>query len=167
MPPLLVYTLICLLTLNNTSVSFFEEFKKFAVKGNVIDLAVGVVIGAAFGNITKSLVDDVIMPPLGLLISNVNFSRLKIVLKEAVMENGQVLHPAVSINYGNFLQTVINFLIIAFAIFLLVRTINRLREKEAAKPAPASNKQETLLAEIRDLLKSDGSAPASPRDKIV
>jgi large conductance mechanosensitive channel len=146
---------------------FFSEFKKFAVKGNVIDLAVGVVIGAAFGGITKSLVDDIIMPPLGLLISNVDFSRLKIILKEAVVENGEVLQPMVSINYGNFLQAVVNFLIIAFAIFLLVRTINRLREQEAAKPAPAVNKQEVLLAEIRDLLKGETEAPASPRDKIV
>ncbi|MBF9253513.1 large-conductance mechanosensitive channel protein MscL [Pontibacter sp. 172403-2] len=147
--------------------AFFEEFKKFAVKGNVIDLAVGVVIGAAFGGITKSLVDDIIMPPLGLLISNVDFSRLKIILKDAVVENGEILQPAVSINYGNFIQTVINFFIIAFAIFLLVRTINRLREREAAKPAPAVNKQEVLLAEIRDLLKGDTIAPASPRDKTV
>lgn len=146
--------------------SFFEEFKKFAVKGSVIDLAVGVVIGAAFGGITKSLVDDIIMPPLGLLISNVDFSRLKLVLKEAVIENGEVLQPAVSINYGNFLQTVVNFLIIALAIFMLVRTINRLREKEAAKPAPAIDKQEVLLAEIRDLLKG-GTAPTSQGKKIV
>ncbi|WP_347159669.1 large-conductance mechanosensitive channel protein MscL [Pontibacter chitinilyticus] len=147
--------------------SFLAEFKKFAVKGNVIDLAVGVVIGAAFGAITKSLVDDIIMPPLGLLISNVDFSRLKLVLRQAVIENGEVVNPAVSINYGTFLQTLVNFLIIAFAIFLLVRTINRLREHEAAKPAPAINKQETLLAEIRDLLKGDSDAPVGPRNKIV
>ena len=137
--------------------SFFTEFKKFAVKGNVIDLAVGVVIGAAFGGITKSLVDDVIMPPLGLLISNVDFSRLKLVIKEAVIENGEVVEQAVSINYGNFIQSVVNFLIIAFAIFMLVRTINRIREKEAAKPAPPSNKQEMILSEIRDILKNGPS----------
>lgn len=146
---------------------FFEEFKKFAVKGNVIDLAVGVVIGAAFGGITRSLVDDIIMPPLGLLISNVDFSRLKILLKQAVMEKGEIVQPAVSINYGSFIQTVINFFIIAFAIFLLVRTINRLREHEAAKPSPAVNKQEVLLAEIRDLLKNDTTEPASPKNKTV
>ncbi len=134
---------------------FLAEFKKFAVKGNVIDLAVGVVIGAAFGGITKSLVDDVIMPPLGLLISKVDFSSLKLILKEAVVENGEVIAPAVSINYGMFIQAVINFLIIAFAIFLLVRTINRLREKEAAKPAPPVNKEEMLLTEIRDILKTN------------
>lgn len=146
---------------------FFAEFKKFAVKGNVIDLAVGVVIGAAFGAITKSLVDDVIMPPLGLLVSNVDFSSLKLVLREAVVENGEVVANAVTLNYGNFLQAVFNFLIIAFAIFLLVRTINRMREQEAAKPAPAVNKQEVLLAEIRDLLKGQDEASAANPDKKV
>ena len=146
---------------------FISEFKKFAVKGNVIDLAVGVVIGAAFGGITKSLVDDVIMPPLGLLISNVDFSRLKVVLKEAVIENGAVVEQAVSINYGNFIQAVVNFLIIAMAIFVFVRTINRLREKEATKPAPPVNKQEVLLAEIRDLLKNDNAAATPPSEKTV
>jgi len=147
---------------------FFSEFKKFAVKGNVIDLAVGVVIGAAFGGITKSLVDDVIMPPMGLLVSNVNFSRLHLVLRQAVIENGQVTEPAVTLNYGNFLQAVFNFLIIAFAIFLLVRSINRIREKEAAKPAAPINKQEVLLAEIRDLLKGQEQATAAtPDNKVV
>jgi large conductance mechanosensitive channel len=140
---------------------FLAEFKKFAVKGNVIDLAVGVVIGAAFGGITKSLVDDVIMPPLGLLVSKVDFSSLKLILKEAVIDNGQVVSPAVSVNYGLFLQAVINFLIIAFAIFMLVRTINRMREKEAAKPAPPINKEEQLLTEIRDILKSSSDKPTS------
>ena len=146
---------------------FISEFKKFAVKGNVIDLAVGVVIGAAFGGITKSLVDDVIMPPLGLLISNVDFSRLKIVLQEAVVVNGEVVEQAIAINYGNFIQAVVNFLIIAMAIFILVRTINRLREKEAAKPAPPVNKQEVLLAEIRDLLKNDGASATPVSEKTV
>ncbi|MCX2742131.1 large-conductance mechanosensitive channel protein MscL [Pontibacter anaerobius] len=147
---------------------FLSEFKKFAVKGNVIDLAVGVVIGAAFGAITKSLVDDIIMPPLGLLISGIDFSSMQLVLKEAVLENGEVVKQAVAIRYGNFLQVLLNFLIIAFAIFLLVRTINRLREKEAAKPAPPVNKQEVLLAEIRDLLKGQQPESASePHNKIV
>ncbi|MFD2248473.1 large-conductance mechanosensitive channel protein MscL [Pontibacter ruber] len=147
---------------------FLSEFKTFAMKGNVIDLAVGVVIGAAFGGITKSLVEDIIMPPLGLLISNVDFSALKLVLKEPVTLNGEVVAQAVSINYGNFLQTLINFLIIAFAIFLLVRLINQLRVKEAAKPAPAVDKQEVLLAEIRDLLKGDNKVAATdPHKKIV
>lgn len=143
---------------------FFEEFKKFAVKGNVIDLAVGIVIGSAFGAITTSLVKDIIMPPLGLVISKVDFSRLKVVLKEAVVENGEVIAPAVSIDYGLFLQAVFNFIIIAFAIFLLVRTINRVREKEAAKPAPPVNKEQQLLAEIRDILKSQ-SGNTEPSDK--
>ncbi|MFD1185910.1 large-conductance mechanosensitive channel protein MscL [Pontibacter rugosus] len=148
--------------------SFFSEFKKFAVKGNVIDLAVGVVIGAAFGAITKSLVDDIIMPPLGLLISGIDFSSLQLVLKQAVVENGEVVAKAVTINYGNFLQVLINFLIIAFAIFLLVRVINKTRETEAAKPAPPANKQEVLLAEIRDLLKGQApDAAAEPHDKVV
>ncbi|WP_162054972.1 large-conductance mechanosensitive channel protein MscL [Pontibacter pamirensis] len=147
---------------------FFSEFKKFAVKGNVIDLAVGVVIGAAFGAITKSLVDDVIMPPLGLLVSNVDLSRLQLVLQQAVVENGEVVEAAVTLRYGNFLQAIFNFLIIAFAIFLLVRTVNRLREQEAAKPAPATNKQEVLLAEIRDLLKGQDEASATePSNKVV
>jgi large conductance mechanosensitive channel len=147
---------------------FLSEFKKFAVKGNVIDLAVGVVIGAAFGGITKSLVDDVIMPPLGLLISNVDFSRLRLVLKQAVVENGEVVEAAVTLNYGNFIQAVFNFLVIALAIFLLVRTINRIRETEAAKPAAPANKQEVLLAEIRDLLKGEDQATSTaPDNKVV
>ncbi|MFD2514710.1 large-conductance mechanosensitive channel protein MscL [Pontibacter locisalis] len=143
-----------------------SEFKKFAVKGNVIDLAVGVVIGAAFSGVTNSLVKDVIMPPLGLLVSNVDFTKLKIVLKEAVVANGEVITEPVVISYGSFIQALFNFLVIAFAIFLLVRTINRLREKEAAKPAPPVNKQEVLLAEIRDILKNSDDA-ASPANKVV
>ncbi|MDX5421534.1 MAG: large-conductance mechanosensitive channel protein MscL [Hymenobacteraceae bacterium] len=146
--------------------SFLSEFKKFAVKGNVIDLAVGVVIGAAFSGVTNSLVKDVIMPPLGLVVSNVDLTRLKLVLKEAVVEDGAVVAEAVSVNYGNFLQAIFNFLVIAFAIFLLVRTINRMREKEAAKPAPPVNKQEVLLAEIRDILKDKDNA-VSPENKVV
>lgn len=147
--------------------SIIEEFKKFAVKGNVIDLAVGIVIGSAFGAITTSLVKDVLMPPLGLIVGKVNFSRLKVILKEAVVENGEVVAPAVSIDYGLFLQAIFNFLIIAFAIFLFVRTINRLREKEAAKPAPPINKEEQLLAEIRDILKSQSGIDHTGGDKLV
>jgi len=152
-------------------VRFFSEFRKFAVKGNVIDLAVGVVIGAAFTGITNSLVKDVIMPPLGLVVSNVDLTGLKFVLRESVVEEGRVVAEAVTLNYGNFLQTIFNFLVIAFAIFLLVRTINRLREKEAAKPALPQNKQEVLLAEIRDILRAqNGHTPAQstpPQNKIV
>lgn len=147
--------------------SIIDEFKKFAVKGNVIDLAVGVVIGSAFGAITTSLVKDVLMPPLGLVVGKVDFSRLKIVLKEALVENGEVVAPAVSVDYGLFLQAIFNFLVIAFAIFMLVRTINRLREKEAAKPAPAVNKEEQLLAEIRDILKSQTGVDNTGGNKLV
>ncbi|QCR24419.1 large-conductance mechanosensitive channel protein MscL [Pontibacter sp. SGAir0037] len=146
---------------------FLGEFKKFAVKGNVIDLAVGVVIGTAFGAITSSLVKDVIMPPLGLIISKVDFTKLKLILKAAVIENGEVVEPEVAILYGNFMQAVMNFIIIAFAIFLLVRLINRTREKEAAKPAPPVNKEEQLLAEIRDILKAQGGGEASSGEKVV
>ncbi len=147
--------------------SVIEEFKKFAVKGNVIDLAVGIVIGSAFGAITTSLVKDVLMPPLGLVVGKVDFSRLKVVLKEAIVENGEVVAPAVSIDYGLFLQAIFNFLVIAFAIFLFVRTINRMREKEAATPAPPINKEEQLLAEIRDILKSQTGIDNTGGDKLV
>lgn len=147
--------------------AFLEEFKKFAVKGNVIDLAVGVVIGSAFGAITTSLVKDVLMPPLGMVVSKVDFSRLKVILREAIVENGEVVSPAVSIDYGLFIQAIFNFMVIAFAIFLLVRTINRLREKEAVKPAPPTNKEEQLLAEIRDILKSQANNDSSDKGKIA
>ncbi len=128
----------------------FKEFKEFAMRGNVIDLAIGIVIGAAFGKIVTSLVNDVIMPPLGLLIGGVNFTDLKVVMKAAVGEN-----PAVTLNYGNFVQVIFDFLIVAFAIFLLVKGLNRLKKKEEAKPTPppAPSTEEKLLTEIRDLLK--------------
>lgn len=130
--------------------SVLKEFKEFAMRGNVIDLAIGIVIGAAFGKIVTSVVNDIIMPPLGLLIGGVNFTDLKVVMKEAVGQN-----PAVTLNYGNFIQVIFDFMIVAFAIFLLVKGINRLRKKEEAKPAApaAPNNEEKLLMEIRDLLK--------------
>ncbi|HEX3008310.1 MAG TPA: large-conductance mechanosensitive channel protein MscL [Bacteroidales bacterium] len=130
--------------------SVIKEFKEFAMRGNVIDLAIGIVIGAAFGKIVTSLVADIIMPPLGLLIGGVNFTDLKVVMKAAVDNN-----PAVTLNYGNFLQVIFDFLIVAFAIFLLVKGINRFKKKEEAKPvAPATpSNEEKLLMEIRDLLK--------------
>jgi large conductance mechanosensitive channel len=129
---------------------FFEEFKKFAVKGNVIDLAVGIIIGASFGKIVSSLVSDIIMPPIGLLVGGVDFSNLIITLKSASESQ-----EAVVIRYGLFLNTVIDFLIIAFAIFWLIKGINLLKTKEENKTAipaepPADIK---LLTEIRDLLK--------------
>ena len=132
-----------------------DEFKQFAMRGNVIDLAVGVVIGGAFGKIVSSLVSDIIMPPLGLLIGGVNFTDLTIKLKHAVLNDaGQITSPAVTINYGNFLQTTFDFLIIAFAIFIFVKLINRLMisHKEAAQAAPPPPDIQ-LLTEIRDLLK--------------
>ena len=130
-----------------------NEFKAFAMKGNVIDMAVGIIIGAAFGKIVSSIVNDIIMPPIGLLVGGVNFSDLSIVLKQAVGEN-----PAVTLNYGNFLQVTFDFLIIAFAIFMVIKAMNSAKKKEAEAPAapapaPAPSKEEVLLTEIRDLLK--------------
>lgn len=134
--------------------SIKEDFKKFAMKGNVVDLAVAVVIGTAFGRIVTSFVNDIIMPPIGIFIGGVDFSELRIVLQEAVGETA-----AVTINYGMFIQTVINFLIIAFSIFLVIRAYDSTKQKEEVKPAPvaAIPPQEKLLAEIRDLLKEKES----------
>ncbi len=127
-----------------------KEFKEFAVRGNVVDMAVGIVIGAAFGKIVSSFVGDVIMPPIGVLLGGVDFSNLAYTVKEAVGEA-----PAVVISYGTFIQTIIDFVIIAFSIFLVIRGINSLKRKEEQAPqAPAEPPaQEVLLAEIRDLLK--------------
>ena len=127
-----------------------KEFKEFAVKGNVVDMAVGIVIGAAFGKIVSSFVGDVIMPPIGVLLGGVDFSSLAFIVKEATGEA-----PAVVISYGKFVQTLIDFTIIAFAIFIVVKTINSLKrkEEEAPKAPPKPPAQEVLLTEIRDLLK--------------
>ncbi len=129
-----------------------KEFKAFAMKGNVVDMAVGIIIGAAFGKIVSSMVNDIIMPPLGLLVGGVNFSDLSVVMKAAEGEA-----PAVAIQYGNFLQVTFDFLIVAFAIFMLIKVINAARKQEEVKeeaPAPpALTKEEILLTEIRDLLK--------------
>jgi large conductance mechanosensitive channel len=131
--------------------SILQEFKTFAVKGNMIDMAVGIIIGAAFGKIIASLVADVIMPPLGLVIGGVNFSDLAITLAPAEGDK-----PAVVIAYGKFIQSIIDFLIIAMVIFMAVKAINRLkREEQAAPPAPAApTKDQELLSEIRDLLRA-------------
>ena len=133
------------------------EFKEFAMRGNVLDMAVGVVIGGAFGKIVSSVVADIIMPPLGLLVGGVNFTDLSLVLKQAAVDASGAVIPAVTLNYGSFLQTVFDFLIIAFAIFLFVKAINTMRKK-AEEPAPATppapSKEEELLTEIRDLLKN-------------
>jgi large conductance mechanosensitive channel len=129
-----------------------KEFKDFAMRGNVIDLAVGVIIGGAFGKIIASLVADVIMPPIGLLLGGVNFTDLKWVMKAA-----EGVKPAVTLNYGNFLQVTVDFLIVAFVIFLFVKGINSLSKKPEEVPAPPApaepTKEEQLLGEIRDLLK--------------
>ena len=129
-----------------------SEFKEFAVKGNVVDMAVGIVIGGAFGVIVKSLVSDVIMPPIGLITGGIDFSKLKVVLKAAGADG----KGAVSINYGAFINTVITFIIIAFAIFMVIKGINRMKRKEEAKEeAPAAPAADVvLLTEIRDLLKN-------------
>ena len=137
---------------------FFGEFKEFAVKGNVFDMAIGVVVGAAFGKIVSSFVADVITPPIGVLLGGVNFSELSVVLKEAVGDT-----PAVTLNYGNFIQTIVDFLIIALCLFFVVKAVNMMRKKFEAKKAeekkaeppapPAPSKEEMLLTEIRDLLK--------------
>jgi large conductance mechanosensitive channel len=129
-----------------------DEFKTFAMKGNVLDMAVGIIIGGAFGKIISSIVGDILMPPIGLLLGGVNFTDLKIVLKA-----GTDTIPAVTMNYGNFVQVTIDFLIIAFVIFMLIKAMNAAKKKEAAAPPPpappAPSKEEVLLTEIRDLLK--------------
>lgn len=127
-----------------------KEFREFAVKGNVVDMAVGIIIGAAFGKIVSSLVADIIMPPVGVLIGGVDFSDLAITLKQATAD-----YPAVVIAYGKFIQSVMDFMIVAFSIFMALKVLNKLKRKEEAKPpAPAEPPaQEVLLREIRDLLK--------------
>ena len=141
--------------------AFFEEFKEFVSRGNVLDMAVGVVIGGAFGKIVSSVVNDIIMPAIGLLLGGVDFTDLKIVLQhEKLNELGEVIQPLVTLNYGSFIQTVVDFLIIAFAIFTMVKGINQLKRaveeeekpKEPEKPA-AKPDDVVLLEEIRDLLK--------------
>lgn len=141
-----------------------KEFKEFAMRGNVVDMAVGVVIGGAFGKIVTSLVNDVIMPPIGVLLGGADFKDLKCVLQDAVLDaEGAVTTPEVTLNYGAFLQTIIDFLLVALAIFFLIKGINKLsdlkkKEEEAAPvepaPAPEPSAEEKLLSEIRDLLKN-------------
>lgn len=137
---------------------FFGEFKEFIARGNVMDMAVGVIIGGAFGKISTSLVNDVIMPAVSMLTGGVDFSAWKIVLKEAVIENGEEIAAAVSINYGAFLATILDFLIIAFAVFCLIKGVNAMHRKKEEAPAepapePEPSAEEKLLTEIRDLLK--------------
>ncbi len=134
---------------------FFGEFKEFAVKGNVFDMAIGVVIGAAFGKIVSSFVADVIMPPLGVLLGGMDFSKMSFELAKAVGET-----PAVTLNYGLFIQTIAEFLIIALCLFFVVKAVNAMRKKPAPKapaPPPEPSKEEVLLTEIRDLLKEQST----------
>jgi large conductance mechanosensitive channel len=138
----------------------FKEFREFIARGNVIDLAVGVIIGAAFNGIVKSLVDQVIMPPIGLVLGKIDFSDLKWVLQPA---NEATKTAEVAIQYGSFVNTVIQFLIVAWVVFLMVKGVNAIRRAEAAAPAPAAppapTPSEALLTEIRDLLKSRDVTP--------
>lgn len=137
------------------SSKFIQEFKAFAMRGNVVDLAVGIVIGAAFGKIVSALVTNVIMPPIGMLLGNVDFSNLRIVLKSATTAGDKVI-PEVAIGYGVFVNTIIDFVIVAFAIFMVIKLMNAAKKKEEAKPAapPPPTKDQELLAEIRDLMKA-------------
>jgi large conductance mechanosensitive channel len=132
---------------------FLQEFKTFAMRGSVVDLAVGIVIGAAFGKIVSALVTYVIMPPIGLITGGVDFSSLKIVLKSATADAAGKLAPEVAVSYGIFINTIIDFTIIALAIFVVVKLMNAAKKKEPA-PVPPPSKEEQLLGEIRDILKS-------------
>jgi large conductance mechanosensitive channel len=132
-----------------------DEFKKFALRGNVMDMAIGIIIGAAFGKIVTSFVNDVLMPPIGLLLGNADFTDLFVTLSgpaAATLEEAKAA-GAVTLNYGAWLNTVIDFTIVAFAIFLIVKQLNRLKAKEEEAPPPGPTKEESLLTEIRDLLK--------------
>lgn len=138
--------------------SLLKEFKEFASRGNVIDLAVGIIIGAEFGKIVSSFVNDVLMPPIGVLVGGINFTDIKIVLKSIPLGDEGIMTPAVTINIGNFIQAVVNFIIIAFAVFMVVKAANAMKKKQEAPPAPpappAPSAEEKLLTEIRDLLKN-------------
>ena len=131
--------------------SMIKEFKEFAMRGNVIDLAVGIIIGGAFGKVVSSVVGDVLMPPIGLALGGVNFTNLAVTLKEAVGSE-----PAVQLRYGAFVQSIVDFLIVAFAIFIVIKAMNTMKRKKDEAPAapPAPSKEETLLAEIRDAIKA-------------
>ena len=136
--------------------SFIKEFKEFAMKGNVMDLAVGIIIGSAFGKIISSLVADIIMPPIGVIVGGIKFTDIKLGLKDAVVDGtGKVIKEAVTLNIGNFIQATFDFMIIAVAIFLLVKMMNKLNRKKVEEaPTPKGPSEEVLLlTEIRDLLK--------------
>ena len=137
-----------------------REFREFAMRGNVIDLAVGVIIGAAFGKVVGSLVNDIIMPPIGVLVGGMDFKSLAVNIREAVMDpaTGKVIKEAVTLKYGNFIQTMVDFTIVAFAIFMMIKAIMKISRKkteEVPPEPPAPTKDQELLAEIRDLLKNN------------
>ena len=137
--------------------SMLKEFREFALKGSVVDLAVGVIIGAAFGTIVSSLVDDIIMPPIGLLLAGIDFATLKLVLKAGIPAIGDTpAVPEVAINYGKFINAAIKFTIVAWVLFLVIKAMNTMKRKEEAKPAPVAETPADvkLLTEIRDLLKA-------------
>lgn len=133
-----------------------KEFREFAVRGNVVDMAVGIIIGAAFGKIVSSFVADVMMPPLAYITGGADFTDKKLVLRDAVMEGEKVVTPAVTMNYGTFITVTIDFILVAFAVFLLIKGINAMKRKQEATPAPppGPTKDQELLMEIRDLLSS-------------
>jgi len=143
---------------NVIKMSVLKEFRDFAMRGNVVDLAVGVIIGGAFGKIVTSVVNDIIMPPIGLAIGGVDFKDLKLVIKDASVDAAGAAVAEVAIGYGSFIQTIFDFTIVAFCIFMLIKVMNNLKKKEEVAPAPAPappapTKEEELLTEIRDLLK--------------
>ena len=143
-----------------------DEFKQFIMRGNVVDMAVGIMIGGAFGKIVSSLVTDVIMPTIGLLLGGINFSTLHVTLKQAVLgSGGEIIKPAVLLNYGNFIQVTIDFLIIAFSIFMMIKLFEKLHHKKAAAPVtpPPTPEDVVLLREIRDLLKRQDGADTKPQ----
>ena len=136
-----------------------KELKEFLLRGNVIDMAVGIVIGGAFGKIVTSFVNDILMPPISTLLGDSRISEMKLVFKQAVMSGEEVITPAITFNYGNFIQVVIDFLIIGVSIFFVIKAMNNMKRKKEEEPAPAAppepTKEETLLTEIRDILKKN------------
>ena len=137
-----------------------KELKEFLLRGNVMDMAVGIVIGGAFGKIVTSFVNDILMPPISMLLGDSKISEMKFIFKEAVMNGDQLVSPAITFNYGNFIQVVIDFLIIGVSIFFVIKAMNNMKRKKDAEPvapapAPEPTKEETLLTEIRDLLKKN------------
>ena len=136
-----------------------NELKEFLLRGNVVDLAVGIVVGGAFGKIVTSFVNDILMPPIATLLGDSKFTEMKLVLQSAVMEGEEVVKPAITFNYGSFIQVVIDFLIVGVSIFFVIKAMNSLKRKKEDEPAPAAppapTKEEVLLTEIRDLLKKN------------